>query len=106
MASQENVNGAAAAAAEATTPVEAAMGDMTLDESKAATSPTTTTPEEVKAAAAVGSAEAQGLLAQITCLHCTQALQDARMLPCLHSFCLGCLRSMAGEFKAFKCPQC
>ena len=67
------------------------------------------TPEVIKEPGVDASSitpEARALLEQITCTKCLQPFKDARMLPCLHSFCAECVKDIAGEFKAPKCPLC
>lgn len=46
----------------------------------------------------------------LECSICLNRFQDPRVLPCLHSYCLECLKtyvsSTKGEGEAFNCPQC
>lgn len=46
----------------------------------------------------------------LECGICLNTYEDPRALPCLHSYCLNCLKSHASSTKdingAFKCPQC
>ena len=48
-------------------------------------------------------------MAEATCEKCDKYYEDPRMLPCLHSFCLGCLKKEleAGEAQStLHCPNC
>lgn len=43
----------------------------------------------------------------LSCALCKSLLQDPRVLPCLHSFCLACLKSRLGSDKSSSfCPTC
>lgn len=43
----------------------------------------------------------------VTCSVCIENYNDPRTLPCGHSFCLGCLKTiLSGGRKVFKCPVC
>lgn len=50
------------------------------------------------------------LLDPTQCSYCKTTLVDPRILPCLHTFCLECLRSVLAECKFgnrfIKCPSC
>ena len=46
-----------------------------------------------------------------TCSICMSPYEDPRSLPCLHTFCEGCLRDYTetrgfAEVGSFPCPQC
>ena len=46
----------------------------------------------------------------LTCPFCYESYDkgehQAKCLPCLHTFCLSCLKSHAGKRPKFNCPQC
>ena len=42
----------------------------------------------------------------LTCAVCQDTYSDPRILPCLHSFCKGCLSKLASISTAVKCPLC
>uniref|UniRef100_A0A1X7TG97 RING-type domain-containing protein n=1 Tax=Amphimedon queenslandica TaxID=400682 RepID=A0A1X7TG97_AMPQE len=41
-----------------------------------------------------------------TCTVCQDTYSDPRILPCLHSFCKGCLSKLASISTSVKCPLC
>ena len=51
----------------------------------------------------------RNLREEVSCPVCSEKVKDPRQLPCLHSFCLQCLKrchqSSGGEV-AFRCPKC
>ena len=44
----------------------------------------------------------------LTCSVCLKQLEDPKVLPCLHSYCHGCILNLARNAKAntFNCPKC
>ena len=42
----------------------------------------------------------------LTCSICQDTYSDPRILPCLHSFCKGCLSKLASISTSIKCPLC
>ncbi|XP_019859746.1 PREDICTED: tripartite motif-containing protein 45-like [Amphimedon queenslandica] len=42
----------------------------------------------------------------LTCTICQDTYSDPRVLPCLHSFCKGCLSKLASISTSIKCPLC
>jgi len=74
-----------------------------------------TVVEVVRAHAEVAMAEISNevvlaetkLLADIIhCSVCGGVLNDAKLLPCGHSYCLGCLEGLAGSAVQLECPEC
>ena len=45
-------------------------------------------------------------MAKATCEKCDKYYEDPRMLPCLHSFCLGCLQKELDTHATLNCPNC
>ena len=45
-------------------------------------------------------------MAEATCEKCDKYYVDPRMLPCLHSFCLGCLQKELENHTTLSCPSC
>ena len=45
-------------------------------------------------------------MAEATCEKCDKYYEDPRMLPCLHSFCLGCLQKELDTHTTLNCPNC
>ena len=45
-------------------------------------------------------------MAEATCEKCDKYYEDPRMLPCLHSFCLGCLQKELDTHATLNCPNC
>ena len=44
---------------------------------------------------------------ELKCCICLELFEDPRMLPCLHSFCLGCVqRSLNDDRSSLTCPVC
>ena len=46
---------------------------------------------------------------EVSCPMCSDLFKDPRQLPCLHSFCLHCLKhwyQTSGGQNAFSCPNC
>ena len=44
----------------------------------------------------------------LTCSVCLEQLKDPKVLPCLHSFCHGCIVNIAKKEKSnnINCPEC
>lgn len=42
----------------------------------------------------------------VTCPICLDMLDDGRLLPCTHSFCLGCLQRLNRKPTCEECPKC
>ncbi|XP_078619302.1 protein meiotic P26-like [Branchiostoma floridae x Branchiostoma japonicum] len=59
-----------------------------------------------------GAVMAEAILSQISgdfleCTICLEPFKDPKILPCLHTFCKGCLEKFVGEGKdKFPCPTC
>ena len=45
-------------------------------------------------------------MAEARCEKCDKYYEDPRMLPCLHSFCLGCLQKELDTHATLNCPNC
>eukprot|EP00048_Salpingoeca_helianthica_P009644 m.138204 g.138204 ORF g.138204 m.138204 type:complete len:256 (-) comp14917_c1_seq2:1534-2301(-) len=56
--------------------------------------------------AGAGSSGTGGSTMSTCCPICVRPFNDARMLPCLHTFCLGCLQRMSAEHRLTMCPFC
>ena len=41
-----------------------------------------------------------------TCSCCQGPFTDPRVLPCLHTFCLQCIKGLRKEDSSLTCPQC
>ena len=48
----------------------------------------------------------KALKEQITCKVCKRQYQNPKTLPCLHSFCLGCLQQGCTTESSIQCPEC
>ena len=42
----------------------------------------------------------------LKCATCLELFQDPRSLPCLHTFCLECIKRTINGSNTFKCPLC
>ena len=44
----------------------------------------------------------------LTCSVCLESFKDPKVLPCLHTFCLGCIVNLAenAESDTINCPEC
>ncbi|KAG6920465.1 tripartite motif containing 56 [Chelydra serpentina] len=42
----------------------------------------------------------------LTCPICLERLRGPKMLPCLHTYCQGCLEGLVGEGPGLRCPEC
>lgn len=45
----------------------------------------------------------------VTCAICLDLYENARLLPCTHTFCLNCLRALCEDcnpMQPMRCPQC
>lgn len=51
-------------------------------------------------------ADVERLKEQTVCTHCEKLLKDPRLLPCLHSYCTGCLLKFVKEEEDLICPTC
>ena len=45
-------------------------------------------------------------LANLECAICTNAFQDPRVLPCGHTFCAACIRTLLGAKDTARCATC
>ncbi|XP_075764096.1 E3 ubiquitin-protein ligase TRIM56 [Pelodiscus sinensis] len=42
----------------------------------------------------------------LTCPICLERLRRPKILPCLHTYCQGCLEGLLGEGPGLRCPEC
>ena len=52
------------------------------------------------------TAASLGIGADLKCGTCLKLFQDPRSLPCLHTFCLECIKRTINGSNTFKCPLC
>ena len=50
--------------------------------------------------------EAHSLTSSLKCSVCLELYTDPRVLPCLHTFCLKCIKGLRKEDSSLTCPQC
>ena len=60
----------------------------------------TTVASELRLAASLGIGD------DLKCATCLELFQDPRSLPCLHTFCLECIKRTINGSNTFKCPLC
>ena len=66
---------------------------------------TSTTGSQLEAPEA-GSPASLGIEDDLKCATCLELFQDPRSLPCLHTFCLECIKRTINGSNTFKCPLC
>lgn len=47
-----------------------------------------------------------GLADAVMCSICLESFVEARVLPCVHSFCTKCLEDLVDEQQMITCPEC
>ena len=57
-------------------------------------------------ATAALAATSLGIEDDLKCGTCLELFQDPRSLPCLHTFCLECIKRTINGSNTFKCPLC
>ena len=55
---------------------------------------------------AAGGSASLGIEDDLKCGTCLELFQDPRSLPCLHTFCLECIKRTITGSNTFKCPLC